>query len=78
MKICFVKSYIYVYFAAVIFMIDMKSTSSNNNNNNKPEAIYGQTSLADDGAQAASSSNYGRVSVAQEAAVYGETSLKTE
>ena len=58
-------------------MIDMKSTSSNNNN--KPEAIYGQTSLADDGAQAASSSsNYGRVSVAQEAAVYGETSLRTE
>ena len=57
----------------------MKSTSSNNNNNNnKPEAIYGQTSLADDGAQAASSSNYGRVGVAQEAAVYGETSLKTE
>ena len=50
-----------------------------NSNNNKPEAIYGQTSLADDGAQAASSSsNYGRVSVAQEAAVYGETSLKTE
>ena len=69
----------YVYFAAFIFMIDMKSTSSNNNNNNKPEAIYGQTSLADDGAQAASpSSNYGRVGVAQEAAVYGETSLKTE
>ena len=33
----------------------------------------------DDGAQAASSSsNYGRVSVAQEAAVYGETSLRTE
>ena len=57
----------------------MKSTSSNNNNNNnKPEAIYGQTSLVDDGAQAASSSNYGRVSVAQEAAVYGETSLRTE
>ena len=57
----------------------MKSTSpNNNNNNNKPEAIYGQTSLADDGAQAASSSNYGRVSGAQEAAVYGETSLKTE
>ena len=57
-------------------MIDMKSTSSNNN---KSEAIYGQTSLVDDGAQAASSSsNYGRVGVAQEAAVYGETSLKTE
>ena len=56
----------------------MKSTSSNNNNNNKPEAIYGQTSLVDDGAHAAASSNYGRVSVAQEAAVYGETSLKTE
>ena len=53
----------------------MKSTSSSNN---KPEAIYGQTSLADDGAQAAASSNYGRVGVAQEAAVYGETSLKTE
>ena len=66
-------------------MIDMKSTSSNNNNNknnnnnnNRPEAIYGRTSLIDDGAQAASSSNYGRVSVAQEAAVYGETSLRTE
>ena len=58
----------------------MKSTSSNNNNNNnnKPEAIYGQTSLVDDGAQAASSSNYGRVGVAQEAAVYGETSLRTD
>ena len=54
----------------------MKSTSSNNNN--KPEAIYGQTSLADDGAQAASSSNYGRVGVAQGAAVYGETSLRTK
>ena len=54
----------------------MKSKSSNNYN--KPEAIYGQTSLSDDGAQAASSSNYGRVSVAQEAAVYGETSLPTE
>lgn len=54
-------------------MIDLKSS------NNKPEAIYGQTSLAvdDDGAQVASS-NYGRVGVAQEAAVYGETSLKTE
>ena len=65
-------------FAAFIFMIDMKSTSSNNNNNNKPEAIYGQSSLVDDGAQAAASSNYGRVSVAQEAAVYGETSLRTE
>ena len=60
-----------------LFMIDMKSTSSNNNNN-KPEAIYGQTSLTDDGAQAASSSNYGRVGVAQEAAVYGETSLRTK
>ena len=61
-------------------MIDLKSTSSNNNNNNnnKPEAIYGQTSLADDGAQAAASSNYGRVGVAQEAAVYGETSLRTK
>ena len=56
----------------------MKSSNNNNNNSNKPEAIYGQTSLADDGAQAASSSNYGRVGVAQEAAVYGETSLKTE
>ena len=63
---------------AFIFTIDMKSTSSNNNNNSKPEAIYGQTSLANDGAQAASSSNYGRVGVAQEAAVYGETSLRTE
>ena len=63
-------------FAAVIFMIDLKSASSNNKN--KPEAIYGQTSLADDGAQAASSSNYGRVSVAQEAAVYGETSFRSE
>ena len=59
-------------------MIDLKSTSSNNNINNKPEAIYGQTSLVDDGAHAAASSNYGRVGVAQEAAVYGETSLKTE
>ena len=57
----------------------MKSTSSNNNNNNnnKPEAIYGQTSLADDGAQVASKSVYDRVDSSQ-AAVYGETSLKTE
>ena len=66
----------YVYFAAFIFMIDLKSTSSNNNN--RPEAIYRQTSLSDHGALAASSSNYGRVGVAQEAAVYGETSLRTE
>ena len=58
-------------------MIDMKSTSSNNNNNNKPEAIYGQTSLVDDGAQVASKSVYDRVDLSQ-AAVYGETSLKTE
>ena len=55
-------------------MIDMKSTSSNNN---KPEAIYGQTSLADDGTQAASKSVYDRVDLSQ-AAVYGETSLRTE
>ena len=66
-----------MYFAAFILMIDMKSTSSSNNNNNKPEAIYGQTSLADDGAQAASKSVYDRVDLSQ-AAVYGETSLKTE
>ena len=62
-----------IFFVIFIFIIDLKSSS------NKPEAIYGQTSLAvDDGAQAASSSNYGRVDVAQEAAVYGETSLRTE
>ena len=61
--------------AAYIFMIDMKSTSSNNNN--KTEVIYGQTSLADDGAQVASKSVYDRVDLSQ-AAVYGETSLKTE
>ena len=46
-------------------MIDLKSS-------NKPEAIYGQTSLANNG------NHYGRVGVAQEAAVYGETSLRTE
>ena len=64
-----------------ILWLDLKSTPSTNNSDEpKPEAIYGQTSLVDEGAQAAaaSSSNYGRVSVAQEAAVYGETSLNTE
>ena len=71
----FMNQYLFI-FAAFIFMIDMKSTSSNNNNN-KTEAIYGQTSLVDDGAQAASKSVYDRVDLSQ-AAVYGETSLRTE